>query len=112
MGDDIAAIEDWASIFTDPAKLSATIAKHYALHHNAISSDIASVGAYWGAEEYFKAGVASADLATVAIGPITPVYPTMYEVVGFDVMSVPDFIAGMIYGFTGDNQLPEIESCY
>lgn len=26
-------------------------------------------------------------------------------------MAVPDFVAGMIYGFTGDNELPEIETC-
>ncbi len=27
-------------------------------------------------------------------------------------MAVPDFVAGMIYGFTGDNELPEIETCF
>lgn len=27
-------------------------------------------------------------------------------------MAVPDFVAGMIFGFTGDNQLPEIEACW
>merc|ERR1712183_112314 len=41
--------------------------------------------------------------------------PTIYsanDMLGFDPMSVPDFIAGLIFGFTGDNQLPEIEACY
>lgn len=30
----------------------------------------------------------------------------------FDAMSIPDFIAGFIYGMTGDNDLTEIEACY
>ena len=30
----------------------------------------------------------------------------------FDVMAVPDFVAGFIYGMTGDNHLTEIEACY
>lgn len=29
-----------------------------------------------------------------------------------DPLAVPDFVAGLIYGFTGDNDLEEIESCY
>jgi hypothetical protein len=27
-------------------------------------------------------------------------------------MAIPDFIAGFIYGMTGDNDLVEIEACY
>ena len=30
----------------------------------------------------------------------------------FDAESIPDFIAGFIYGMTGDNHLAEIEACY
>jgi len=29
-----------------------------------------------------------------------------------DAMAVPDFIAGFIFGLTGDNHLEEIEQCY
>ena len=29
-----------------------------------------------------------------------------------DAMAVPDWIAGFIYGMTGDNHLTEIEACY
>lgn len=32
--------------------------------------------------------------------------------VELDVMAVPDFIAGFIFGLTGDNKLTEIEQCY
>ena len=47
---------------------------------------------------------------TLAIGPIKPVYPT--AMLSLDVLAVPDFVAGLIYGFTGDNDLEEIEACY
>jgi len=113
MGDDLAAIKEWASIFTEPEKLSATIAKHLALHRKQIKADIAADKAHWAAAEYWMSGLTTADLATVAIGPITPHYPEMYHAgYGFDAMTIPDFIAGLIYGFTGDNQLEEIETCY
>lgn len=113
MGDDLQAIEEWASIFTKPAELSATVAKHLALHRKQIKADIAADKAHWAAQEYWMAGLTTADLAITAIGPITPHYPTMYEAgYGFDAMTIPDFIAGLLYGFTGDNQLSEIESCY
>lgn len=29
-----------------------------------------------------------------------------------DAMAIPDFIAGFIFGLTGDNHLEEIETCY
>ena len=49
MGDDIAAIEDWAQIFTNPAKLSADVAKHYAFHKKEIQSDITTLETDWDA---------------------------------------------------------------
>lgn len=36
MDEDIAAIESWAQIFTDPAKLGETLTKHYLLHKKEI----------------------------------------------------------------------------
>ena len=29
-----------------------------------------------------------------------------------EAMAVPDFVAGFVYGMTGDNHLTEIEACY
>ena len=29
-----------------------------------------------------------------------------------DAMAIPDFVAGLIYGLTGDNHLTEIETCF
>ena len=49
MDGDIAAIEAWAQIFTDPAKLSATLAKHYAFHKKEIQTDITTLETDWDA---------------------------------------------------------------
>lgn len=71
MGDDITAIEQWAAIFKDPAALIKKLTVHYALHKAEIKADIASFENDWGTQLYFKAGQDLADLATVAIGPIS-----------------------------------------
>ena len=34
------------------------------------------------------------------------------QAVQLDAMAIPDFVAGLIYGFTGDWKLDEIEACY
>ena len=110
MSEDLKAIEQWGLQFAHPGDLSKQVAKHYALHRKAISADIADIKTHWAAHEFFKTG------KCIAIGPITPVYPPAYMVNGlpnsFEVKSIPTFIAGMLYGFTGDNQLTVIESCY
>ena len=31
---------------------------------------------------------------------------------GLEAMAIPDYVAGFIYGMTGDNHLEEIEGCY
>lgn len=30
----------------------------------------------------------------------------------FDLLAVPEFVAGMVYGLSGENHLSEIQSCY
>ena len=56
----------------------------------------------------------SADIVVSAVGPIKPHYTMeeMNQVSNFDAKTIPDFIAGFIYGMTGDNDLVEIEACY
>ena len=105
MGDDLAAIKSWASVFTDPASLAKQVGKHYVFHKAEIKSDIAAVEADWSQQLYFKSGAALADLLTLAVGPIevkTALPP---------VDSVPDFTAGLIYGFTGNDHRVELEGC-
>lgn len=50
----------------------------------------------------------------MAIGPIdvTPTMVESNEMPGFQIKSVPDFVAGFLYGWTGDNHLTEVEACW
>lgn len=34
------------------------------------------------------------------------------EADGFSAMAIPDYVAGLIYGLTGDNHLEELETCF
>ena len=106
MDQDIAAIESWAQIFTNPAKLSKTLAKHYAFHKSEIKADISTLEADWTAKEYFKAGDDLAALMTVAIGPIET------SEVASSSKATADFVAGFIKGMTGNDYQTEIESCF
>ena len=103
---DIAAIESWAAIFKDPTSLVATVTKHYLLHKKAITGDIDAMKADWSADLYYKSGVDLADLLTLAVGPIQEAYmlPPLDQV-------VPDFTAGLILGFTGNDHKDELELC-
>jgi len=47
MDDDIAAIQAWAQIFTQPTLLSKTVAKNWLLHGNIIKVDIANEELDW-----------------------------------------------------------------
>ena len=67
MGDDVRAIEKWASIFTNKTELIATVTKHYLLHKKAISADMAAISADYDAQSYFATGKDAADLMTILI---------------------------------------------
>ena len=70
MGDDIAAIEQWAQIFKSPKTLALKISKHYMLHKKAVKADITAVRTDWANKSYFSVGKDAADLVTVLIGSI------------------------------------------
>jgi hypothetical protein len=116
MGPDIKAIESWATIFEDPAKLTATVTKHYALHRKAIKADISTTESDWALGEYYKAGVTAADLLTLAIGPIdvptTSSGKVLPDPVGMPVRAPYEFASGFAFGFTEDNKLTAMELCY
>lgn len=113
MGDDFAAIEAWAQIFTEPAELAETVAKRWVLHRKTIKKDIANEEADWSAGNYFQAGIDTAMALTEAVGPIQST-PVSYEneFVGMPIFAAPKFVAGFLYGMTGDNNLTEVEACY
>ena len=70
MDEDIAAIEQWAEIFKEPAKLASTVSKHWLTHGVEIKADIAQEQSDWGNSDYFHAGIDTAAAFTLLIGPI------------------------------------------
>ena len=104
MDDDIAAIESWATIFTEPEQLTKTLSKNWLLHRRTIKEDIANEQSDWAAANYFQAGVDTALALTEAVGPIE-------LSVSNDLTTIPEFVAGFVYGVTGDLQLQELETC-
>ena len=70
MDEDVASIEEWATIFTEPTKLSKTVGKNWLLHGRTIKADIAKEEADWSSGDYFNAGVDTAMALTEAVGPI------------------------------------------
>ena len=106
MSADIKAIEQWATIFTNPTELAATVSKHYLFHKTEIKADIAALETDFHAHSMFKAGADLADLLTVAIGPIEVSEANLPP-----VNAVPDFTAGLIFGFTGNDHRSEIDGC-
>ena len=103
---DIAALESWATIFTNPTELLSTVTKHFLLHKKEIKSDVAALEADWSNHLYFKSGTDLADLLTLAVGPVSTNNVTLPP-----LNLVPDFTAGLIYGFTGENHLDELRTC-
>lgn len=56
MQDDIAAIEEWATIFKNPLKLAKTVSMNWLKHGVEIQDDIKKEEADWSAGDYFTAG--------------------------------------------------------
>jgi hypothetical protein len=106
MQDDIAEIQQWATIFTEPKNLAETAAKNWALHRKTIKEDITKEEADWSAGEYFDAGVDTALALTELVGPMKPVTMSNGHVEG-----IPEFMSGFIYGMVGDNYIDEIKTC-
>ena len=84
-----------------------TVTKHYLLHKKEIKSDVAALEADWNNHLYFKSGTDLADLLTLAVGPIDVNKGLTLPPLNL----VPDFTAGLIYGFTGDNHLDLLRTC-
>ena len=70
MGDDLAAIEQWASAFKNFKALITSAARNLLTHRKQITADIGSIKTDWKAKEFFKVGRDTADLLTELVGPI------------------------------------------
>jgi hypothetical protein len=106
MGDDLAEIEAWAQVFTEPGTLAKEASKNWLLHHRKVKADIAKEGTDWTSGDYFGAG---ADTAA-AIELLVPFKPS--DEVSMPIKAIPDFAAGFLYGMVGDNHLTEFETCF
>lgn len=111
MSDELAAIESWASIFKNPAELASTVGKHYLFHKTEIKADIAAVESDWANGAYFHSGADLANLLTLAIGPIKVENDNQAANLPPIDQVVPDFTAGLIQGFTGNDHRKELEGC-
>jgi hypothetical protein len=114
MDDDLARIQAWANIFTEPEHLFKEASKNYLLHRKTIHDDIASEQAHWAAGQYFNAGIDTA-LALTEILPIDDLVTVQYMVtphkLEMPVLAAPKFAAGLVFGMVEENQLAEIETC-
>lgn len=70
MSSDLAAIKDWASIFTNKTKLISTVSKHYLFHKAQVQGDLAQLKTDFAADEFFQTGEDVAELMTILVGPI------------------------------------------
>ena len=102
MDEDVAAIEDWASVFKNPTKLARKLATHYAMHKNEIKADIKTLETDWDSAEYFKAGQELATIGILALGPIetTTVRDVNCGVFSLTTVEIADFLAGFMAGFS------------
>jgi len=107
MSTDVSAIKSWVSKFNSKSSLIAHVTKNFLFHKKAITADFAAEKAELNAGQYYAAGMTLADAATLALGPIEK-----KSTVGFPAVAIPDFVAGFIYGMTGDNDLTEITDCF
>ena len=106
-------LKEWVeSLTTNIPKLLETIAENLALHTQTVSAIIDDIHTKSAADDYMSVGKDVAYLIELATGKVEPAPPSLLQVVDLDLMAVPDFVAGFMYGMTGNNHLTEIESCF
>ena len=71
MSDDLAKLEAWAAIFTNPAKLVSTLTKNLLANWKQVSADISTTNSDWGNAKYYEAGQDVADVIILSVGAIS-----------------------------------------
>ena len=105
MDDDMAKIEDWAQVFTEPATLAKKVSKNWLLHGVQVKEDIAQEQADWSSGAYFNAGKDAA----AAIELLVPFESALTY--GLNVKAPIEFLGGFLDGMIGDNHLDELYYC-
>ena len=67
---DIKAIDTWAEIWNDKAKLTSYCGWHFTFYEDQVKADIKTMDSDWDAKNYFKAGDDLAALLLIEIGPL------------------------------------------
>lgn len=112
IGDDLKAVEDWAKIFNDPMHVAHLATKHAIIHNKEIQKDFKLEKADWAAKNYYHSGLYSADMVQIMIGPVKKAYlDAKYKGLAINPVSVPEYVAGLMYGLTGENHLDELTKC-
>ena len=68
---DIAKIEAWAKIFTDPTKLVITLTKNLLSNWKQVSADVSKVETDWSADNFYDAGDDIASILVLSLGPVS-----------------------------------------
>ena len=67
---DVARVEEWAKIFTQPKVLIPTLLKNVIKNHKTIFSDVGDITTQLAAADYWKAGTDMADIMVQSVGPV------------------------------------------
>ena len=79
MKDDVARIEAWAAIFSDPTKLVKTLLTNVIANIGGVTADASAIVSDFKAASYYKSGDDIADLLVLALGPV-PAQPETLEI--------------------------------
>ena len=107
MQDDVATLETYAAQFKNVGQITKEVAKNWLLHGKKIKADIAQEKSEWASGDYFNAGKETA----AALELLVPFTSTDEDNLQFDILGVPEFAAGFLFGMVGDNHLEEFQTC-
>jgi hypothetical protein len=79
LDEDLATINDWATIFTPPEALAKTAGKNFLLHRKTIMSDINDEKDHWASGQYFNAGIDTAMALTEIIPMEDQAFTVVYQ---------------------------------
>lgn len=108
---ELMAFEGFTRQFADHDALMQLVTKNYLLHQKEINDDLAAFAKAYAAADYNTCGDLASKISNLCLGNV-PMPTVMFNgQLNFDAISVPEFVAGLIYGFTQNNHLGELQTC-
>lgn len=96
---DLILIQSWLSIFSQPENLTKALEENWQVNQEMIKTGVEFLQDDWSSGSYYNAGIDTAVVLQKSIG-----YPD-FVLGSNDLMAVPDYVVGFLYGMTGDNHL-------